>query len=255
MKRRLPVVVAIGLLLLAFSSLATAKVYVGWVIPEVLNVRSGPGEDRDVMGVVRQGQKLSVTAFVDGWCYAKLPDGRRGYVMERHLQFSAEEGRKLEAAAAGSSSASAASGDTASGDGHPAWVKVEEAQVRSGPGTSYSSYGTREQGTKVYVVGRKGSWAKVKTPGGYGWIRADLLTDHVPTGQQLAASAASEAPNSDVHPAWIKVDAARVRSGPGDNTRSTAPARLARRCSWSAERVSGRRSGRRAASAGFTPIC
>ncbi|MBM3500180.1 MAG: SH3 domain-containing protein [Armatimonadetes bacterium] len=89
MKRRLPVVAAgCWLLLLTFSSVAFAKVYPGWVIPEVLRVRSGPGEDRPVIGTVTRGDKLTVTAFVDGWCYAKLPDGRRGYVMEKYVQFS-----------------------------------------------------------------------------------------------------------------------------------------------------------------------
>jgi uncharacterized protein YgiM (DUF1202 family) len=204
------------LLLLALSSVALAKVYVGWVIPEALNVRSGAGDDRDVIGTVKRGDKLYVTAFVDGWCYAKLPDGRHGYVMEKYLQFSADEGRKIEAEAGGSSSAAAGSDDVATGKGHPAWIKVDEAQVRSGPGMSYPTYGTRGKGTKVYVVGRSGTWAKVKTPGGFGWIHTDLLTDHISAGQQLAAGA-SDPPSDDSNAAWIKVDDARVRSGPGEN--------------------------------------
>lgn len=218
MKRRLPAITGIGIALWIASSIADAKVYVGWVIPEVLNVRSGPGQDRPLMGTVKRGDKLYVTAFVDGWCYAKLPDGRRGYVMEKYVQFSPAEGRKLEAAA--QSTRGTRQQGVSPDDGNAAWIKVDEANVRAGPGTNYPSYGTRPKGTKVYVIGRQGSWAKVKTPGGCGWILSDLLTDHVPTGQQLAGR------QEDVHPAWIKVDNARVRSGPGESYRvyGTRPA-------------------------------
>jgi uncharacterized protein YgiM (DUF1202 family) len=213
MKRRLPIVAAGALLLVSFTSVASAKVYTGWVIPEVLRVRSGPGDDRPVIGSVQRGDRLTVTAFVDGWCYAKLPDGRRGYVMEKYVQFSAEEGRKLEAAD-GSRASSSGSSDS----GSASWVKVDEAHVRSGPGTSYSSYGTRAKGTKVYVVGRKGDWAKVRTPGGYGWMLSDLLTDDAGAGRQLAGTSTSgSASDEGGSPSWIKVDSARVRSGPGDD--------------------------------------
>ncbi|MGQ9731694.1 MAG: C40 family peptidase [Candidatus Zipacnadales bacterium] len=213
----------IGIMLGSLSSFAAAKVFPGWVIPEVLNVRSGPAENRPIIGQVRRGDKVYVTAFVDGWCYAKLPDGRRGYVMEKFVQFSAAEGKKLEAAASRSDQSVSTSPAPVSEATHPAWIKVEQAQIRSGPGTNYSSYGTRPLGTKVFVVGRQGDWAKVKTPGGFGWIRADLLTDHVPTGQQLAAEAGQPTSSNngtvteDTHPAWIKVEEARIRSGPGLN--------------------------------------
>jgi len=221
MKRRFPLIAAIWLALPAFSSMAAAKVYVGWVIPEALNVRSGPGEDRDLIGSLQRGDKVYVTAFVDGWCYGKLPNGRHGYVMEKFLQFSADEGRNIEAETSGRKGGSSSS-EVATGAGHPAWIKVDKAHVRAGPGTSHGSYGTRDKGTKVYVVGRRGNWAKVKTPGGYGWILADLLTDHIPTGQQLAGTAGPSSNGGgeeDGHAAWIKVDAARVRAGPGDGYR------------------------------------
>ena len=95
MKRPLLISVA-ALLVLGWISPATAaKARPAWVIPETLNVRSGPGTDRDLIGIVTKGAKLYVTAFANNWCWAKLPSGKWGWVAEWHLQFSYDKGREL----------------------------------------------------------------------------------------------------------------------------------------------------------------
>jgi cell wall-associated NlpC family hydrolase len=198
-----------------------AKVYPGWVIPEVLTVRSGAGTDKPAIATLERGQKVYVTVFADGWCRAKLPNGGWGWVAEKFVQFSAEHGRAL-AKSAGTTSGASSGGHSESGS--PAWVKASGANVRAGPGTHYASYGTRPSGTKVYVIGRRGDWAKVKTPGGCGWILARLLTDDVGTGQKLAGTAPSSGGSRPTLKGFVNGGTVYLRSGP--STRYDARAML-----------------------------
>jgi len=213
MSRRATAFAAIWLSLACLLPCAqAAKTYPGWVIPEVLTVRSGPGGDRRAIGSVTRGQKVCVIAFSDGWCWGKLPNGQWGWVAEKFLQFSADEGRAI-ARSAGTSSSGSTSGNGETGS--PAWVKASGANVRAGPGTHYPSYGTRLQGTKVFVLGHRGDWAKVKTPGGSGWVLSKLLTDDVSTGQKLAGPAPpSSGKPTPTQKAFVKGSNVYLRSGP-----------------------------------------
>ncbi|MGD9495160.1 MAG: SH3 domain-containing protein [Armatimonadota bacterium] len=209
------VTLCIAITALPLSLAQAGKVYPAWVIPESLNVRSGPGTDRDLIGTLRRGTKVYVTAFANNWCWAKLPDGRWGWIAEWLLQFSADKGRQLAQQAGGSSSSSSESSYP------PAWVSADTVNVRSGPGTQYQSRGQLRRGTKVYVVGGEHGWSKCRTPGGYGWIRDDLLERDVERGRQLAGSVTSpHAVSSSAvasAKAYVNGDGVRLRSGPGTN--------------------------------------
>lgn len=224
--KRGPIGLAAFWLLLALpcSTALAGKVYPGWIVPDTLIVRSGPGTDRRQIGAVHRGDKVYVTAFREGWCWGKLPDGSWGWMFELHIQFSAEEGRKI-AASAGKTDNGPSSSSNAE-TGKAAWIKAEEARVRSGPGLNYRIYGTLPSGTKVYLLERNGDWGKFRTPGGQGWIHTSLLTDDVETGQRLAAGL--EQPPLAAQPATAKVfvdaDTVFLRSGPG--TRFDYRARL-----------------------------
>ncbi len=194
------------------------KVYPAWVIPDTLNVRSGPGTDRDVIGSLSKGTKVHVTAFANNWCWAKLPDGRWGWIAEWLLQFSQDKGRAL-AQQAGASSTSSSS--TSSSSHPPAWIVPETTNVRSGPGTHYDRRGQLSRGTKVYIVKQERGWSKCRTPGGYGYVRDDLLERNVDAGRKLAASRTSPHVQSSTavaqRKAFINGDGVRLRSGPGTN--------------------------------------
>ncbi len=194
------------------TSAHAAKVYPAWVIPESLNVRSGPGTDRDLIGSLTRGTKVYVTAFSNNWCWAKLPDGRWGWIAEWLLQFSADKGREL-ARQAGTSTASSSSSDAP-----PAWISADTVNVRGGPGTQYESRGQLSRGTKVYIVGEKSGWSKCRTPGGYGWIRSDLLERNVERGRALAGGSSSSSSGGGGTPsakAYVNGSNVRLRSGPG----------------------------------------
>ena len=51
-----------------------------------LNMRSGPGPDRAIVGKVRKGDVLAVIDSIPSWFYVRLPDGRYGWVMDRYTK-------------------------------------------------------------------------------------------------------------------------------------------------------------------------
>ncbi len=217
--RHLPAAIAVAVAVAISACVAHAdRVYPAWVIPETLNVRSGPGTDRDLIGQLKKGEKVYVTAFANGWCWAKLPDGSWGWLYESLLQFSAAKGRALaeEAGRATSSSSSSSS------QSPPAWISASSVNVRSGPGTHYDSRGLLQRGTKVYIIGGERGWSKCRTPGGYGWIRDDLLERDVDAGRKLARAASGGGPTEttqsmETAKAYVNGDGVRLRSGPGTN--------------------------------------
>jgi cell wall-associated NlpC family hydrolase len=212
----------IAAMILALPVLA-AKARPAWVIPETLTVRSGPRLDSKRIGALNRGTKVYVTAFANKWCWCTLPSGAKGWIAEWFLQFSPDQGRQI-AAASGKSTTSSAGKPQSSGGTPPAWINVSQANVRSAPGLGGKSYGTLNQGAKVYVLARQGDWAKCKTPGGDGWVRTDLLEYDVSAGRKLAAaggatskpaSAPASAVAKDSGKAYVTEDGVCLRSGPG----------------------------------------
>jgi cell wall-associated NlpC family hydrolase len=189
-----------------------------WVIPETLNVRSGPRQESKKIGSLSRGAKVYVLSFSNKWCWCSLPGGGKGWIAEWLLQFSADKGRALAQSRRAASPVAAAKGTP------PAWINVSAANVRSAPGLGGKSYGTLDSGTKIYVLGRQGDWVKCKTPGGSGWVRGDLLEYNVSAGRKLAAAGGAalqpaQAPkptaSTSTHKAFVIEDKVTLRSGPG----------------------------------------
>ena len=178
-----------------------------WVKGSTVNVRSGPSTDSKKIGQLNRGDKVHVTAFENKWCWAKLPDGSQGWVAEWLLEFSYDKGRQLTEQVAATSAAP---------DSHPpAWIKVDAANVRTGPGLGYQRYGSLPQGTKVYKLDQRDEWIKCRTPGGSGWIRRDLLEFDIEAGRQLANSRTSSGSGKSSAKAYVNGSNVRLRSGPG----------------------------------------
>jgi uncharacterized protein YgiM (DUF1202 family) len=51
-----------------------------------LNLRSGPGLDRSVVGQVRKGDVLGVIDSIPNWFYVRNADGRYGWVMDSYTK-------------------------------------------------------------------------------------------------------------------------------------------------------------------------
>jgi len=203
LKRSMLAGAALVALALGASPAVAQKTRPAWVIPETLRVRQGPSADEATVGTVHRGDKVEVLAFRDRWCRARLPDGSVGWVAEWLVQFSANEGHKLAA------QAGAQSGESSSSGGHQtAWIGVDEANVRSGPGEDSGRLGTRPKGTQVSVLARENGWCRVRTPGGEGWVRGDLLTYSQPAG-------ASGSGSGGAAKAYVSRPQVYMRSGPG----------------------------------------
>jgi N-acetylmuramoyl-L-alanine amidase len=176
-----------------------------WVIADSVNVRSGPSTSSDKVASLSRGSKVYVTAFTNKWCKAKLPNGNWGWIAEGLLQFSASAGRAIAADAHGSSGAS-------SGGNPAAWISESAVNVRSGPGPGANSFGTLSAGTKVYVMARESGWVKVRTPGGSGWVRGDMVVYDASTGRHLAAqNKGGDSGIRRVYKAYCTGDSVRLR--------------------------------------------
>lgn len=68
-------------------------------------------------------------------------------------------------------------------------VNVDNLNVRSGPGTTYSIVGTLKKGTEVATVSTSGSWTKINSPL-TGWVYSTYLSDtpHSTTGGTTTVS-------------------------------------------------------------------
>lgn len=195
---------AVAAALLASASPALAA-RVAWVIPNKAIVRSGPGRNHERVGALPRGTKVTVLAFRDKWCRCKLPSGTVGWIAEWLLEFNASRGRKLAAAAAEAAA-------------KPAWVRGSAVNVRAGPGTKYKSHGTLAKGTKVYIVGYNGRWRKCRTPGGFGWIRGDLLETNPEIGRRLAGGKASGSGAAPSAKGFINGTNVRLREKPSTSS-------------------------------------
>ena len=98
-----------------------------------------------------------------------------------------------------------------------AWVEADAANVRSGPGTDRKKIGSLARGTKVFVTAFRDRWCWARLPDdSWGWISEPLLQFSYDKGRELSeAGSGSPGAASTSPPAWIKVAAANVRSGPG----------------------------------------
>jgi uncharacterized protein YgiM (DUF1202 family) len=190
------------LILFVCAGVDAAKPQPAWVAADRLRVRSGPGTDRSVIGSLGCGEKVFVTAFREDWCWARLPDGRWGWLSEDYLEFSPARGRKL--------STQPDLHDTSGPQ--PAWIVVANAYVRAGASTDRKALGKLPRGTKVYIVDRYQGWCKVSAPEiERGWIRHDLLETDVETGRRLTA----EGTPTTKTKAFVEGEVVHLRAGPG----------------------------------------
>ena len=123
---------------------------------EYVNVRSGPGTNYGSKGVVASGTSLTVTDRSNSeWYAVKLSNGTTGYIFSKYI--------KITSSGSSSSGGSASTPSTES----TAAKTTEYVNVRSGPGTNYSSKGVIASGTSLTVTDRSNlEWYAVKLSNG-----------------------------------------------------------------------------------------
>jgi len=113
----------------------------------MLNMRSGPSTNTDVLWELQRGYPLQVVQRKNRWVQVRDFEGDTGWV------------------------ASSLTGRTP----HHV-VKVNNANLRKGPGTQHRIVGKANYGELLRTKEKRGSWVRVERPSGdNGWISKKLL--------------------------------------------------------------------------------
>jgi SH3-like domain-containing protein len=137
--------VMIMILLLVFSSMAWAERLA--VSVSVANVRSGPGENTDILWEVEKYYPLNVFKKSGQWYHFRDFEGDEGWIHKSLVS------------------------------NIPTIItKIEKCNIRSGPGTGFSITFTVEKGVPFKVIKREGSWIYIEhADGDKGWIFNSLV--------------------------------------------------------------------------------
>ncbi|WP_419051291.1 SH3 domain-containing protein [Hominenteromicrobium sp.] len=175
---------------------------------EYVNFRSGPGTNYNSKGVIALGTTVTVTDTSNAQWYAvRLSNGSTGYIFAEYISFT------------GSNTPSATAAPTqAPSNGSEQTAKTTEyVNIRSGPGTNYSSKGVIALGTTVTVTDTSNSeWYAVRlSNGSTGYIFAQYLKLNS-SSSATATPAPTQAPSGSEQSAKT-TEYVNFRSGPGTN--------------------------------------
>ena len=167
-------------------------------VTEYVNVRSGPGTNYTSKTVIASGTPITVTDRSNAeWYAVKLSNGMTGYIFSQYIQLSNDS--------------SSDAGSVPSTESTPAKT-TEYVNVRSGPGTNYTSKTVIASGTSITVTDRSNSeWYAVKLSNGMtGYIFSIYI--------ELESDSSSGGGSSSSESVQARTTAGvNVRSGPGTN--------------------------------------
>ena len=173
------------------SSLSSYSASTTMYASDIVNVRSGPGTDTNVIGGFSAGDPVTVTGETNGW-YQVDSNGETGYIRKDLLSAS-----QVQPQTTSQSSSADASGETASNYGSAVTMYAADGvNVRSQPSTGSDVSATLGQGTAVTVVGETPNWYVVSTGSGTGYIAKGLLNSTAPAGGGTSADQSSSGSSS-----------------------------------------------------------
>ena len=152
---------AAAVLALAAPLVVSTVVSAGEVLTATtaVNVRSGPGTDFQVLGVVYAGYTVEATGSASGGWTPVTFQGKAGFVSSQYLR--------------GASGAPATQSGGATGQA----TTTADLNVRSGPGTGYARLATLPYGTVVTLTGTTAAgFAQIQYNGGAAWVSESWLS-------------------------------------------------------------------------------
>ena len=195
-----------------------------------LNVRTGPATTYASYGTIAKGTKVSILGTSGSWTKVKTTingTSVTGYVLTVYI--TEDTSGASSSSSAASSSTTTASGTTLSATASTTAttktgkVNASSVNVRSGAGTSYTSYGTVSKGTAVKILGTSGSWTKVtvtvKNASKTGYILSTYITEDKTTANTTTSSTATStkttASTTTTKTGKVNASSVNVRSGAG----------------------------------------
>ena len=156
--RTIPILLAICLFVGTMTFGVSAKsgqlaTQVATVNASALRLRSGPSTASTTLAYAPQGDYVVVFGKTGQW-YLVSHNLTTGYMHESYLTTASRKNVEL-------------------GYGR---VSGNQVNVRSGPGTSYSSLARANSGDQAYIIGFNNQWYKVIYNSHIGYIRSDYLT-------------------------------------------------------------------------------
>ena len=156
---------------------------------DVVNVRSGPGTDTDVLTSFGKGDAVTVTGETNGW-YQVSVNGATGYI-RKDLLSTSQSGETTAQNTTQSAQASAESSTAYNYGSASTMYATEGVNVRSGPGTDTDVSGTLGAGTAVSVIGETDNWYIVSTGSGTGYVSKSYLSTTQPSGTSSGSTGSS----------------------------------------------------------------
>ena len=128
-------------LILCLVPLFSAMAQTGTVTVDALNVRASASTDSDVVGVVHQGQKVTIKDKTGNW-YKISCNGKSGYVWKKYIDLSSYSSSSSSSSSSGSSSSSS-KGTCQPGDKGDAVRNVQKRLIKLGylSGSADGDYG------------------------------------------------------------------------------------------------------------------
>ncbi len=192
-----------------------------------VNVRSGPGENYTIYGVLQPGLQAQVVGkSEDGkWWALNMPVASTGSGWVSGEYVTASNAESVPVLKAPSVPPSVE--PVAPGPDDPQATAIEPAYVRMGPGDAYPTYGTAQPGQTALVIGKSENgayWVVRVNPKniqtGFAWVQAIQVqtknTENAPVivAPPVPASAPVPPPTTTGAPMATATTAVNVRSGP-----------------------------------------
>ena len=165
-------VVLATLSLLPLATMNVEASQIGMVTTQTLNVRSGAGQQYNVLFKVSKNEKVTIKSSSNGWYQIVNSKNKEGWASAQYIQVVEEAATNTKV------------------------VSVDRLNMRSGASTSYRTLKVLTKGTKVEVISTSNGWSKIKYSGITGYVydeylKSDTLTKYVNVNSLNVRSGAS----------------------------------------------------------------
>ena len=127
------------------------------VTTAALNIRTGPGTNYSVIGVLRKGDQVTRIGQSGKWFQIASSNGSQAWVSSKYLASTDGGYDYVE--------------DTVS----TTMYATTGVNIRSGPGTKYSIVGGLNRGDRVTKIGKSGNWTKISWGSGSAYVYSKYL--------------------------------------------------------------------------------